>query len=82
MLVALVPKSRVNLTRFHGVFAPNSKYRTQVTRAKRGNVKNPQSLDEDQTPAECRVAMTWARRLKRVFNIDIETCAKKGAGYD
>jgi len=26
-LVALVPKPRVNLTRFHGVFAPNSKYR-------------------------------------------------------
>ncbi len=29
-LVALVPKPRVNLTRFHGVFAPNSKYRAKV----------------------------------------------------
>ncbi len=29
-LVALVPKPRVNLTRYHGVFAPNSKYRMQV----------------------------------------------------
>jgi hypothetical protein len=28
-LVALVPKPRVNLTRFHGVFAPNSKYRAR-----------------------------------------------------
>ena len=26
-LAALVPKPRVNLTRFHGVFAPNSRYR-------------------------------------------------------
>ena len=26
-LAALAPKPRVNLTRFHGVFAPNSKYR-------------------------------------------------------
>jgi hypothetical protein len=26
-LVALVPKPRVNLTRFHGVFAPNSAHR-------------------------------------------------------
>jgi hypothetical protein len=26
-LAALVPKPRVNLTRFHGVFAPNSKHR-------------------------------------------------------
>jgi hypothetical protein len=70
-LVALVPKPRVNLTRFHGVFAPNSKYRAQVTPAKRGNVKKPRPLDEDQTLAECKTAMTWAQRLKRVFNIDI-----------
>ncbi len=27
----LVPKPRVNLTRFHGVFAPNSAHRAQVT---------------------------------------------------
>ncbi len=40
-LVALVPKPRVNLTRFHGVFAPNSKHRAQVTPARRGKVKNP-----------------------------------------
>src|SRR5437016_2511990 len=30
-LAALVPKPRVHLTRFHGVFAPNSRYRAQVT---------------------------------------------------
>ncbi|MDW3816074.1 transposase [Klebsiella pneumoniae] len=35
-LAALVPKPRVNLARFHGVFAPNSKHRVQVTPAKRG----------------------------------------------
>jgi hypothetical protein len=29
-LAALVPKPRVNLTRLHGVFASNSKYRIQV----------------------------------------------------
>jgi len=38
----------------------------------------PQALDEaqDQTPTERRAAMTWAQRLKRVFNIDIETCTE------
>ncbi|MFT5393866.1 MAG: hypothetical protein ACI8PT_004070 [Gammaproteobacteria bacterium] len=36
-LVALGPKSRVSLTRFHGVFAPNSMHREQVRPAKRGN---------------------------------------------
>ena len=35
-LVALIPQPRVNFTRFHGVFAPNSKYRAMVTPARRG----------------------------------------------
>ena len=35
-LAALAPEPRVNLTRFHGVFAPNSKHRIQVTPGKRG----------------------------------------------
>ena len=79
-LVALVPKPRVNLTRFHGVFAPNSKYRARVTPAKRGKRKKFNSVEEaDQTPAEKRASMTWAKRLKRVFNIDIETCSECGA---
>lgn len=30
-LAALVPRPRINLTRFHGVFAPNSKHRAGVT---------------------------------------------------
>ena len=78
-LVSLVPKPRVNLTRFHGVFAPNSKHRVQITPARRGKVKKTRSLYEDQTPAERRVAMTWAKHLKRVFDIDIETCDKCGS---
>ena len=77
-LVSLVPKPRVNLTRFHGVFAPNSKHRKQITPAKRDRGGKTRSLDEDQTPAERKAAMTWAKRLKRVFNIDIETCDKCG----
>jgi hypothetical protein len=77
-LVALVPKPRVNLTRFHGVFAPNSKHRALVTPAKRGKGKIPRSLDDDTTPAERRAAMTWAQRLKRVFDIDVTTCCECG----
>ena len=78
-LVSLIPKPRVNLTRFHGVFAPNSKYRARVTPARRGKRKKSYSADEaNQTSAEKRVSMTWAKRLKRVFNIDIETCDKCG----
>ena len=35
-LAALVPKPRVNLTRYHGVLAPNHRWRGLVTPAKRG----------------------------------------------
>ena len=33
---------------------------------------------EVKTPIERHAAMTWAQRLKRVFNIDIETCGRCG----
>ncbi len=79
-LAALVPKPRVNLTRFHGVFAPNSKHRAQVTPVKRGRggKRVTTAVSEEPTPSERRASMTWAQRLKRVFGIDIETCPACG----
>ena len=77
-LAALVPKPRVNLTRFHGVFAPNRKHRALVTPAKRGRGNQARVVEERPSPAERRASMTWAQRLKRVFNIDIETCSVCG----
>lgn len=70
-LAALVPKPRVNLTRFHGVFAPNSHRRAQVVPGRRPRRTGKET---DRTAAAGHAAMTWAQRLKRVFNIDIETC--------
>jgi hypothetical protein len=51
-----------------------------VTPAKRGKRNKAGSSDaaEDSTPAERRAAMTWAQRLKRVFNIDIGVCGHCG----
>lgn len=77
-LAALVPKPRVNLTRFHGVFAPNSAHRALITPAKRGKGNKANVSGELPTPAERRASMTWAQRLKRVFNIDIKTCQECG----
>ncbi len=37
-LVAMVPRQRANLTRFHGVLAANSKHRINVTPTKRGKI--------------------------------------------
>ena len=62
-LVDLVPKSRVGLTRHHGVFAPNSALRQQVTPARRGRQDN-----EPRTSAQPHAAMSWAQRLKPVLN--------------
>ena len=74
-LAALVPKPRVNLTRFHGVFSPNSKLRAQVTNGHaqkqtgKAAASNTTGTDEER-----RSAMTWARRLKCVFEIDVTIC--------
>ena len=79
-LAALVPPPRLNLTRFHGVFAPNSPHRARITPALRGRGTKPtkSAQTEDRTPAEQRSAMRWAKRLKRVFKVDVETCPKCG----
>ena len=77
-LAALVPKPRVNLTRYHGVLAPNHRWRGKVTPARRGKALKKAANTEPRTPAERHAAMTWAQRLKRVFNIDVEICGHCG----
>ena len=77
-LAALVPKPRVNLSRYHGILAPNHRWRGEVTPARRGKALKTGANAEVRTPAECHAAMTWAQRLKRVFNIDIEVCGRCG----
>ena len=73
-LAALAPKPRANLTRFHRVFAPNNKHRALITPAKRGKSTRRQINGDVRSPVEQHAAMSWAQRLKRVFNIDISTC--------
>ena len=75
-LAALVPKPRVNLTRYHGVLAPNHRWRGEVTPAKRGKGVKRIANTEVRSPAERHVAMSWAQRLKRVFNIDTAVCGR------
>ena len=79
-LAALVPKPRANLTRYHGVLAPNSKQRIFVAPAKRGKGNTQkQGLKADESAlVDCHQSMTWAERLKRVFNIDITICSHCG----
>ena len=72
-LAALVPKPRVNLTRFHGVFSPNSRLRKYVV-----PIKPVDDLQQDDQPPTKACSMTWAQRFKCVFAIEIEKCEKCG----
>jgi len=62
-LAALVPKPRVNLTRFHDVFAPNSKHRARVTPARRDRDARRATTVEPAEPTQAgrRAAMSLER---------------------
>ena len=78
-LAALVPPPWMHLTRYHGVFAPHSKLRAAVTPAHRGigaPQRNGMVIDSVKPPIPQRLAMSWARRLKRVFGAEIQDCAR------
>ncbi len=86
-LASLIPRPRVNLTRFHGVFAPNFKYRSSIvpqsqieTSIDEDSKENTSALEDAEPRANKKKSsgMTWVQRLKRVFDIDIETCSECG----
>ena len=51
-----------------------------MTPAKRGtgNKPNAGAEGEEETLSKRRASMSWAQRLKRVFNIDADTCRACG----
>jgi hypothetical protein len=85
-LAALVPRPRLHLIRFHGVLAPNAKLRAMVV--PRVPPAQTQATSETAVAAECEVEtalarphrISWARLLKRVFDIDMQHCPHCGAG--
>jgi hypothetical protein len=50
--------------------------RRAAASGRRGKGNKPKDADGqgEQAPVRRHAAMTWAQRLKRVFNIDVETC--------
>ena len=69
-----------SLIRFHGVLAPNAKLRALVV------PQEPETPAQAVVPAECEancvhhraVRLSWARLLKRVFELDLEHCPNCG----
>jgi hypothetical protein len=58
-LAALVPRPRVNLTRYHGVFAPNSNHRAPGP-GQRFTASTPSPLGSVVNPARWRRLLTSA----------------------
>ncbi len=80
-LAALIPRPRHNLVRYHGVLAPNAKIRKLIVpKNNKTTVKKVKDKGDDKKPDEAAsqdelvAPLTWAQRLKRVFNIDITLC--------
>jgi hypothetical protein len=84
-LAALVPRPRLHLIpfdrlragRFHGVLAPNAKLRSKIVPAPPERATETSSEDAHAQGEIPR--MSWARLLKRVFDIDVEHCPNCGS---
>lgn len=80
-LAALVPPPRAHLTRFHGCLAPHSKIRSQVVPNKKEEAPAGGSVAPaaDAAPMDTKSKhLSWAKLLKRVFQIDMENCRHCG----
>ena len=74
---SLIPRLRVHLTRFYGVFAPHFKYRSLVT-PKPISSERVSFAEEEKKETKKSYSMGWVKRLKKIFGIDIQTCSKCG----
>jgi hypothetical protein len=81
-LAALVPRPRLNLIRFHGVLAPNAKWRAQIVPGGQAKVADPPELLDAEhaadNPGSPCYRINWARLLKRVFKSELAACPDCG----
>ncbi len=75
-LAALVPRPRLHLIRFHGALAPHAKLRAAIVPVPAHTTTGCATNCDHAHGASVR--MSWARLLKRVFDIDIEHCPQCG----
>lgn len=69
--MSLIPRPNVHLVRYHGVLAPHAKVRSRIV--PRLPAEKLESPEENRGSESKRIS--WARLLKRVFEIDISTCS-------
>jgi len=73
-LAAPVPRPRVHLVRYYGLFAPNAKHRDHIV----ARATPTAQCGDDTLEAKPTAPMSWMQRLRRVFAIDISTCPHCG----
>lgn len=79
-LVALIPPAKMNLVRYHGVFAPNFKDRAIIVpkKPKPETALTPEAKSLQLQVKVRRERMRWSEMLKRTFKIDVTVCLHCG----
>jgi hypothetical protein len=86
-LAALTPRPRINLILYHGVLAPNARWRARVVTygalpgsgAMAPNVKR--DPDDDAAPSAAPAQSrhwAWANLMRRAFDVDVLACPRCG----
>ena len=78
---ALTPRPRINLVLYHGVLAPNARWRARVVAygvppAKASLPASPSGDDTTAKPTPRH--WSWARLMQRAFEIDVLACPRCG----
>jgi hypothetical protein len=60
----------LHLIRFHGVLAPNARLRPEIIPRVPLNANTPSPEHAKAPPSAAPALMSWARLLKRLFDID------------
>jgi hypothetical protein len=66
------------LIRFHGVLAPNARLRPEIIPRVPLNANTPSAEHAEAPPSAAHALMSWARLLKRLFDIDLKHCPQCG----
>jgi hypothetical protein len=77
-LAARVPRPRWPRIRFQGVRAPHAKLRPKIIPDAPVSANDPSVGHADAPLPAAPTRISWARRLKRVFDIDSEQCPHGG----
>ena len=78
-LVSLIPPPRLHMIRYHGVFAPNSKWRKEVVPKSVAVVSDCHNNANDEGACHhghSRRLLGFAKLMQRVFEIDVLQCPK------